>query len=1239
MDSKHRNQRNRRRERALRIQRQKLAAQVRGLGNGASGEEGDESPNRLKPQRPPNRRKRNKEPMFEEDIIDGFSILSFRSYEDLEIIQCNKDSFNQDSTLLSSKSEKSKKKSENVLNISRISPNKLNVDQNDSGVTSDDNFRFREEVNDSHSVTPIQLSDVSNHSTSGSGYMCDSESEEDKGSNSGSDLFTTVQRELSPTLRNKNVLPENSRLSPNFKYPLQNGLLGDEPMNSSPEPVLSSAAGLTSEAVCVSTPELPFLTNKVTINGSSVSATSELRENCPSPPCLSPIISGVLPNSESNFSISRTRSLNANSLSGGSKKNNGPVFSPTNPSKSLPILTTPVSHTSLQGKNAFPVINGVKTSVSSSDLSGLTALPKTSVPVSSSSFPFCISSSHTPQELPPPISTTALSRSAPLLSSTLVCSSHISHTPSTFVNSQPTSSVSQNCFPNHHLSLNPSLTTHSKTSTLTGSRDSHSNSSVSSLSQLSHSLHSNNNKESASSRGNTPALSVSSAAALGGHDTGVSNNTTSCAYTVASYGSTSLVFTKSHSWGRSNASPIRGSNGPTLTRSGGSSASIPLPPSLSTNHHPSPFGNLPGHPTLHPVIFGPASLAASGSPGGPSTYVSGDGIYPQPNADFLRRELDTRFLVSHDRTLGIHPPPFLRPEHHHHHQHSPFLPPHLGSPLLSPQPPPGHLYDKFPKLDSPVYTRNPLGLPGYSGATPFVPPRHLTSFQTKMNPLLKTKNMKSGRWCAMHVRIAWEIYHHQQKQQSELHKASTTPDDLLQRPRDFHMSLLLNTPGPPNGRPPFEGSSHPNSFLNSSAAHLSLPPFARPPYPSFGGPSSTFGRISSLGLGSANVFNGCDSSALSSLSLPPQDPWAHIPRNPHSISIPLGSGGIPNPAPWGGLKVERDKERKTEHEKEIREVSEKCRGQDREKRKYHRQKERDRENRTFHQTNSLDGIQNGEVGERTREWDHRERSRSPIHHQRESSVLENTESRVKHPKPQEDLRCTPGAPTSTSLPGVSDHSRIRSIESVKSDKFMMKSIVSSLSHPQPIECVGITNCESNQLLSSVPSSTGNHRDTFDFTLPRDSDREDVLQRYSALNSVMFHNRVRDFSSSSGHFLQDHAKVAPPPLRPSESCFSSPSGLPSSANKQGTYCPSTTFLNNIPPGRNKVDFPVNYVSANPPPLIPCSNAPSTTSSLHHHSQSASLQVSSKLGLNSIKPLFNKEKQTLTPFFTTISSQPR
>ena len=40
-----------------------------------------------KPQRPPIRRKKSKEPspVLEEDIIDGFAILAFKTYEDLEV--------------------------------------------------------------------------------------------------------------------------------------------------------------------------------------------------------------------------------------------------------------------------------------------------------------------------------------------------------------------------------------------------------------------------------------------------------------------------------------------------------------------------------------------------------------------------------------------------------------------------------------------------------------------------------------------------------------------------------------------------------------------------------------------------------------------------------------------------------------------------------------------------------------------------------------------------------------------------------------------------------------------------------------------------------------------------------------------------------------------------------------------------------------------------------------------------
>lgn len=76
---KHRNQRNRRRERAQRMQAQR-ETKVR------DGDSGDDEPLTWeKPPRPPNRRKKSKEPILEEDIIDGFAIMSFRTYEDLEV--------------------------------------------------------------------------------------------------------------------------------------------------------------------------------------------------------------------------------------------------------------------------------------------------------------------------------------------------------------------------------------------------------------------------------------------------------------------------------------------------------------------------------------------------------------------------------------------------------------------------------------------------------------------------------------------------------------------------------------------------------------------------------------------------------------------------------------------------------------------------------------------------------------------------------------------------------------------------------------------------------------------------------------------------------------------------------------------------------------------------------------------------------------------------------------------------
>lgn len=89
IDVKQSKQRNKRRERAQRMQaeRDKDADGV-GVGVIADGDSADEDSK--KPIRPPQRRKKanifkEPSPILEEDVVDGFAILSFKTYEDLEV--------------------------------------------------------------------------------------------------------------------------------------------------------------------------------------------------------------------------------------------------------------------------------------------------------------------------------------------------------------------------------------------------------------------------------------------------------------------------------------------------------------------------------------------------------------------------------------------------------------------------------------------------------------------------------------------------------------------------------------------------------------------------------------------------------------------------------------------------------------------------------------------------------------------------------------------------------------------------------------------------------------------------------------------------------------------------------------------------------------------------------------------------------------------------------------------------
>lgn len=92
---------------------------------------------------------------------------------------------------------------------------------------------------------------------------------------------------------------------------------------------------------------------------------------------------------------------------------------------------------------------------------------------------------------------------------------------------------------------------------------------------------------------------------------------------------------------------------------------------------------------------------------------------------------------------------------------------------------------------------------------------------------------KTGKWNAMHVRIAWEIYHHQAKQNPDKAASMKTATDMLRPPSHLYppsaASLvrphdLQSSPYPPSGlqgRPgPYESAPLPPSFMGSAASHL-----------------------------------------------------------------------------------------------------------------------------------------------------------------------------------------------------------------------------------------------------------------------------------------------------------------------------------------------------------------------------------------------------------------------------------
>uniref|UniRef100_A0A480XMQ0 Fibrosin-1-like protein isoform X12 n=1 Tax=Sus scrofa TaxID=9823 RepID=A0A480XMQ0_PIG len=244
-------------------------------------------------------------------------------------------------------------------------------------------------------------------------------------------------------------------------------------------------------------------------------------------------------------------------------------------------------------------------------------------------------------------------------------------------------------------------------------------------------------------------------------------------------------------------------------------------------------------------------------------------------------------------------------------------------------------FDKFtPKLDSPYFRHSnffppfPPAVPGLPAPLPhpgpfgslqgaFQPktsnPLEVTGRASAVHTLLqkapgvsdtyRTTVRKPGKWCAVHVQIAWQIFHHQQKIKMQLdpHKLDVgTKLDLFSRPpapgifagfhypQDLARPLFSSSGAAHPTTNPFGPSAHPGSFLPTG--HLT-DPFSR---------SSTFGGLGSLG---SNAFGGLGSHALTptgGIFAPKEGPTLHGLTSPHEAwnRLHRAPPSFPTPPPW-----------------------------------------------------------------------------------------------------------------------------------------------------------------------------------------------------------------------------------------------------------------------------------------------------------------------------------------------------
>ncbi|KYO39534.1 fibrosin-1-like protein isoform B [Alligator mississippiensis] len=459
-------------------------------------------------------------------------------------------------------------------------------------------------------------------------------------------------------------------------------------------------------------------------------------------------------------------------------------------------------------------------------------------------------------------------------------------------------------------------------------------------------------------------------------------------------------------------------------------------------HHPAMFAT---PPTLPPPPALPTnSLVIPGHPADTSLLISFNQpiMYCQPHSGILIGTLSQASLL----------PPPMSPHVENHHS--------MTCRNRECQ------FDKYgPKLDNP-YFRHSNFFPTYPPAMPGMPPMLPHSgpfgslqgaFQPKTsNPidvagrpgtvhhtlLQKTPGVsdpyrppvrKPGKWCAVHVQIAWQIYHHQQKikqMQLDPHKLEIGGKlDLFSRPP---------APGV------FPGFHYPQDlarplFSTTGAAHPATTPFGPSPH------HSSFLPTSHLAAHN-NIFAHKEGPNLQNFNNP-HEPWNRLHRTPPSFPTPPQ---WPKPGDSERSSSVTNHERDREREPEKRDLS--LSKDDREKERDLMDKNR-HSNRSSpasapvtHQISNLirsnsqtssDPIRQVSIGERDRtkepEREHPDRLREPSiteHKIKESrSPVKETPSHDK--RPSEDN-------TKPVIQSVSPYSKPALSESLKLSNLMNK---------------------------------------------------------------------------------------------------------------------------------------------------------------------------------------------------------